>query len=637
MLSYKNKRSFQAVAWRKYSGDIEKAVSQYIDDNWQVLDLQSHRVKNPDEANLAHLSLHRIIAYDTPGDIIEFDAVVIADLEIYETSHSQAIDGEAEQWFRVSCTAKLDDGFNDFRITGIDIYDSHEKDPRGKLTDSLVPVISKSQLEKTAEDILRQYYPEALSAPIPVNVRRFAERVGLTVQEAHLSKSCTVFGMMIFNDCTIEYYDIDAQRFETAEVERRTILVDPEVYFLRTLGSWNNSIVHEGVHWIKHRKALELERLYNADVRMIRCQVSGKEHTDEEKRSDTDWMEWHANALAPRILMPRKPYKDKAEELIAWYGHDLRTDNIADVLPGVIAELADYFGVSKQAAKIRMIDVGYTEAVGVFEYVDNRYVPHHSFGDSIIGSKQTFSVPVVDSVIQYAVNPDFQRIMDSGNFVYIDTHYCINDPKYVVANEYGILEMTEYAVKHMDECCLTFDRTTRSNANYGVQRYTECVLFKDAVSQTVNEFEYSHTDHNKAVEARAAAILAEQREVKDAAAILAKLPAAFHTSLVVLMDWRGITVEQLAEKSLVEPKTIQRMRNTPDYNCKLETLIALCIGLQLPPYISTPLLGKAGHTIRLGEQGITYAHLLTNSYKSSIHEVNEHLEIAGFPRLSGKE
>jgi len=59
--------------------------------------------------------------------------------------------------------------------------------------------------------------------------------------------------------------------------------------------------------------------------------------------------------------------------------------------------------------------------------------------------------------------------------------------------------------------------------------------------------------------------------------------------------------------------------------------------LQLPPYISTPLLGKAGHTIRLGEQGITYAHLLTNSYKSSIHEVNEHLEIAGFPRLSGKE
>ena len=358
MLSYKNKRSFQAVAWRKYSDEIEKAVSQYIDDNWQALDLQSHRVKNPDEANLAHLNLHRIIAYDTSDDIIEFDAVVIADIEIYETSHSQAIDGEAEQWFRVSCEAELDNGFNDFRITGIDIYDSHEKDPRSRLTDSLVPVISKSQLESTAEGILRQYYPEALSAPTPVNVRRFAERVGLTVQEAHLSKSCTVFGMMIFNDCTIEYYDIDAQRFETAEVERGTILVDPEVYFLRTLGSWNNSIVHEGVHWIKHRKALELERLYNADVRMIRCQVSGKEHTDEEKRSDTDWMEWHANALAPRILMPRKPYKDKAAELIAWYEHELRTDNIADVLPSVIEELADFFGVSKQAAKIRMIDVG---------------------------------------------------------------------------------------------------------------------------------------------------------------------------------------------------------------------------------------------------------------------------------------
>ena len=39
--------------------------------------------------------------------------------------------------------------------------------------------------------------------------------------------------------------------------------------------------------------------------------------SDESKRSDTEWMEWHANALAPRILMPRKPFKDKAAELIA--------------------------------------------------------------------------------------------------------------------------------------------------------------------------------------------------------------------------------------------------------------------------------------------------------------------------------
>ena len=63
------KRSFPIVAWKKYNDDIEKAVSEYIDDNWQQLDLQSHRVKNPNEAYLENCRFHRIIPYEAPGDI----------------------------------------------------------------------------------------------------------------------------------------------------------------------------------------------------------------------------------------------------------------------------------------------------------------------------------------------------------------------------------------------------------------------------------------------------------------------------------------------------------------------------------------------------------------------------------------
>ena len=40
----------------------------------------------------------------------------------------------------------------------------------------------------------------------------------------------------------------------------------------------------------------------------------------------------------------------------------------ADIMERLIIALADFFDVSKQMAKIRMIDLGYTEAIGVLNY-----------------------------------------------------------------------------------------------------------------------------------------------------------------------------------------------------------------------------------------------------------------------------
>ena len=103
------------------------------------------------------------------------------------------------------------------------------------------------------------------------------------------------------------------------------------------------------------------------------------------------------------------------------------------------------------------------------------------------------------------------------------------------------------------------------------------------------------------------------------------------------MKWREMTAEQLAEKSLLTPKTIQRMRTNQNYKWEMETVVALCVGLQLPPYISVPLIEKAGLKIKADEKDITYAHLLATHYKSPIFEFNEYLEAVGYPPLSGKE
>jgi DNA-binding Xre family transcriptional regulator len=629
-------RSFTTAVWKRYSGDIEKAVSDYVDENYKRLGLRSRYVQEPDEAYLSQLNLHRVIAYDTPGERLDFDAVVIGEIEFFETSHSEAMEGDAQKWFRVSCEVEFCGGFRDFRVKSIDEYNAHDTNLRKALTDTLVPFMYAAELEKNAEAILADVYPEALSEPTKIDVRVFANRLGLKIKEARLSRSGTIFGQMIFNDCKVDYYNFDFRRYDSFDADGGTILVDPEVYFLRTLGSWNNTVIHECVHWKKHRKVFELERLYNEKASRIMCRVA-ETTQDEQKRSDTDWMEWHANTLAPRILMPRRPFKQKADEILARQKQNGQTNISVENIMNAILELSDFFGVSIQAAKIRMIDIGYAEAIGVFEYVDDRYIPAHSFDSEKIGKNQTFSVSSIELRFQYAVNDDFRRLIDSGNFVYIDAHYCISDPKYVTQNEHGVLEMTEYAVNHIDECCLLFDRSTRPNTEYGAKRYTECALFQNAISPTIVDFNYIHKEHNRGIEARAAAMLAEQNEVKEAAAILEKLPGSFGQSLILLMKWRKMSNELLAEKALLSSKTIQRMRNDAEHTWDIETLVAVCIGLQLPPYISTPLIEKAGLAIKVGEKGITYAHLLSTYYRRTIHEVNEYLHLAGYPPISGTE
>ena len=185
-------------------------------------------------------------------------------------------------------------------------------------------------LEAVATDFLRRHYPEALKTPMAVEPQQLAKNMGLNVIVKNITKDFSVFGQIYFHDCEAELYDEDSDEMVKTNVDARTIFVDPKAYFLRNLGAINNTIVHECAHWDKHRKAFELERLYNSSASKIKCQVVGgiKDNT----RDATDWMEWQANALAPRIQMPISTFKTKAFELIKQYKAEMGTSELIDVM-----------------------------------------------------------------------------------------------------------------------------------------------------------------------------------------------------------------------------------------------------------------------------------------------------------------
>lgn len=612
-------RSFKDYVANCYYNELYSAVDEFLQRNFKSLDFPDDTVRYIDYADLSDVEVKSVRVEDSYNMGIKFDVLVESEIEFGEKNNRNERYDQSNMWFKLSCKGDLSGSLKDFTIYSVSVYEN-KSTTANPLSDGLVPYIKSEQLESVAQDFLSRHYPEALKVPMAVEPHILAERMGLTIQSKNITDDFSIFGQIFFSDCDAEFYNKNTQAIETVSVKSGTIFVDPEAYFLRNLGSVNNTIIHECVHWDKHRKAFELERLYNENATQIKCQVVGGIR-DRHTKTDADWMEWQANSLAPKIQMPFVQTKAKAAELIKKYQSQKGSYNLIDVIEPVIEELSTFFVVSRQAAKIRMIDLGYEEAIGAFTYIDGRYVKPHTFKKGTIKRNQTFSISRQDALIQSAISLELRSSVQSGNYVFVDSHFCINNPKYVGKQADGEVILTDYARLHMDECCLVFDLKILSTDSCGEKYYTECVLYRDAKSGITFEAQYSSSENNAAVINKAEMLNTFVKEISD---LMATLPSDFAGTLKVLMKWRDTTNEQLAEDALMSSKTIQRLRNEVDYIPTLEYVVALCIGLQLPPILSDDLIRKSGRSFKAGSDAhLIYQFLLASHYSHPIRECNE--------------
>ncbi|SFS08733.1 ImmA/IrrE family metallo-endopeptidase [Anaeromicropila populeti] len=611
-------RSFKDYVVDRFYNELFVAIQSFTAANYEDLDLRLYRVRNIGSIELSDIEAKFVSVNDLPDMKIEFDVAVEAELEVREADYHYDESEFCKQWFMLKCTGDLDCNLDDLIIFSVTKYVSKNKQPK-PMSDFLVPFINKEQLEDEATEFLRKYYPEALKKPMAIEPDKLAKRMGLDIKIQRITEDFSVFGQIFFFDKTTELYDSNSCSMVQTDVLGKTIIVDPQNFFLRNLGSVNNTIVHECVHWDKHRKAFELERLFNKDVTQIKCQVVGG-IKDNKVRSATDWMEWQANALAPRIQMPLIPFKMKVNELIRKCRDELSNFNLVDIMEWVIDEAALFYGVSRCAAKIRMVDIGYDQAIGVFTYVDNHYVKPHCFKKGSIQKNQTFSISIKDAIVESIFKSELKEKLSSGNYLYVDSHFCFNHPKYIQFNENGTTELTDYARFHMEECCLVFDLKIKSVNKYGEQFFTECVLYRDAASSIVFEAHYSsenkdNLNHTEMIKQYNADLLSVAR----------KLPMNFSGALDALIKWSEMTEEELAEAAEMSEKTIQRLRNDEPDNVTIETVVQLCIGMKLPPMLSNCLLRASGKSFMMTEQHLMYQFLLNSCYTKSIYECNDML------------
>ena len=123
--------------------------------------------------------------------------------------------------------------------------------------------------------------------------------------------------------------------------------------------------------------------------------------------------------------------------------------------------------------------------------------------------------------------------------------------------------------------------------------------------------------------------LSEIERAKKEAEILNNMPNGFPKALCYVMKLSGFTKEALAYESKVSESTIGRYRTGRVKHYSEKNVVALCVAMHLPPWLSFRLIGKAGFAQAETEEQQSFMTVLNCMYMKSVDEVDEYLKARG--------
>lgn len=333
------------IDFRRY-GEIRDAVLRHL----------GGEVKQK-KATLSDMKIQDVVHIEQPEEgYISFDIIVSCDME-YSAPKSDKISFQ-ERWLRVHCQVLLGIELTGFQIVWITECGQMEEAGNERFSGELVPVISRSSFEEEATRFLEKYYPKALKEAVPVPIRQVAENMGLTITEKELfSDGLDAFGILFLEDGNIQDKN---KNIAICNAKRGMTFIDSRHYHEQTLGSVNGMIAHECFHWYRHQPYHLLMKMLGVkdDIRVIRCAIN-LDDRDTDEWSPLDWMEWQANGIVPYILMPAKTATRKIEEMLKQYHINFDDAGSGRQMEELVSELANFYGLSKQATKSRMSELGF--------------------------------------------------------------------------------------------------------------------------------------------------------------------------------------------------------------------------------------------------------------------------------------
>ena len=293
-----------------------------------------------------------------------------------------------------------------------------------------------------------------------------------------------------------------------------------------------------------------------------------------------------------------------------------------DVNKRLLKAFAAFFGVSKESAKIRMIELGKKGFDGIENYVDGDYIKPFEYNPSKLKKHQTYIISLDDFLSLLQKDLNIKEAIRSEKLLYINKMLVVNNPKYVSLHKY---EMTRYALDHVDECCVPFDIQ-----NFNIDKNGTVLNFSFLCSGGVSKFK------EQSVNPEALVALLQQADTNGShfEKHRRELPPTFEETLEYhyskAKENRIISsYEDLEFKADVSRKTIQRYRYKERKPERI-VVLKLALALQLSaPYI-LDLLNKADLSIsNLTGDNMIYMMIIYSDQRKGLEAAYKRLEAIG--------
>ena len=500
------------------------------------------------------------------------------------------------------------------------VYKDWEDDPALSgfafdTNDYLLPILYNSDYETVAHAILDDFFPEAKreiggDASV-VSSEELARRMGLRVLDVRFADK-TVMGQLYYNYGEAHLLD-DSGKTYAQIIRPGTILVNQDN--CTTAATRNSTIAHECCHMYLDRWFFLLQMMTGRKYTPYssRRRENRRYH---HKNDALDWMELQCEKLPAYLLLERNDVIDYVEARLKQCNWKKTPENIRAIVDG----LAERYEVSYQMAKYRMIELGYCEAGGIRNYVNDMVIPDHGC-TWLWPANMTFTISAKDAALLAASDSEFERVICSGRYRYVEGHFCLNTDKYILRDYYGKPHLTVYARCHMEECCLGFTVGGR-------YRRTEYAVSKVARNKTEPVTDKYRAAYRLVAEPGSSEYEKENQAMVDDGLLWLEfyknIPDDFAEMIKAIMKRKGITQENLSFELGVDRKALLNYLNQD--RPSVAHVVGICVALKVPYFISMEILGAAGIKLRSTEQDFLYRQFLLNAENLTVSRCEDILK-----------
>lgn len=486
------------------------------------------------------------------------------------------------------------------------------------LSPFLIPYFSNRRVDDVAEELWILYRQEAIAIPGYRDPVKLAELMGLTVQYLPLFDHKGVGAVLFFADGEIQMREEkegwEEETPKTVSIPANTIVVNTN-----TVRSEYSSfdVFHECFHYEFHYLFYRLQDMYNTDIRKIKS-VEVKVDRDTDFANPVYFMEKQANRGAYGLMMPAST----TEEMINWECSKVtRSRHAGEQFEIAGKAIAKELSLPHFRIRARMIQLGHIQAKGALNYAERKLIQPFAFdSDSLREEQHTFVIDrdTVSSLCRDS--DDFLAVMQSGKYIYADGHIVRNDPRFVI-NRRDRFMLTDWANKHVDECCLRFVRVYVQK-DLGKYIFGRMYYDADYVRQTLFYLDdLINKEHIDELDAK--------HKYCD------EFPIQFKDALDQVRKQKGYSLSALAEKLNMDKATLIRWINDPRKYRNEDFITSLSLVLELPDWLSR-LMFKRAH-VCLDEDDRRHQaleHILRVQSADGIEDANEYLVRNHFPPLT---